>query len=143
MRTSGNGSRCGSYDDAMIESLTTFADPHFREVTPVYRVNFWASAPHGAWGLESVVLVGASDVREVLDWIDDRRHGREVELFVEIDGGPAVPDDVPRKYGLIRILGDDPTDGITAQFGTLVPTEDLHRSDEIDNENARSWRHER
>lgn len=107
----------------MIQSRTTFADPHFREVTPVYRVDFWEATPGGAWGLEAVVLTGASDVDEVMHWVEDHRHGRRVELFVEIDGGPAVSEVVPRRYGLIRLKGEDPNDGVAVPLGTFIPAE--------------------
>jgi hypothetical protein len=71
--------------------------------------------------LEAFVLTGASDVTEVLSWVEHRRAGRRVELFVEIDGGPAMSPDVPRQSGLIRISGADPNDGIAVPLGAFVP----------------------
>lgn len=115
----------GSYADTMITSHTTFADPPFLEVAPVYRVNFWGCAPGGAWGLDAFVLTGASDVADVMSWVEPRRHGRKVELFVEVNADPAVLMDVQRRSGLIRILGEDPDEGVTVPLGTFVPEEGL------------------
>lgn len=107
----------------MIESSTTFADPRFVEFAPVYRVNFWAPAPGGGWGLEAVVLRGASSVSEVLDWVADLRGARKVEVFVEVDSEHTTGSDVPRRSGLIRILGENPDEGVTVALGSFIPRE--------------------
>lgn len=105
----------------MISSGTSFADPLFLEATPAYRVNFWEGGPSGGWNLDAFVLSGASDVAEVLKWVEQRRQGRTVELFVEVNADPAVSMDARRRSGLIRILGEDPNEGVTVSFGVFAP----------------------
>jgi hypothetical protein len=107
--------------DLMISSRTTFADPLFLEVTPVYRVNFWELGPSDGWNLDAFRLIGASDVAEVMSWVEQCRRGRNIELFVEVHTDPATSMDIQRRSGLVRILGEDPDEGITVPFGNFVP----------------------
>lgn len=105
----------------MIASHTTFPNPRFFETRPVYRVNFWAPSPTGAWNLDAFILSGAADMIEVLKWVESQRDGRKVEVFVEVDSEPSASADVQRGSALVRILGEDPDRGVTAELGTFVP----------------------
>ena len=111
----------------MITSHTTWADPLFLEDAPVYPVNFWGRSPGDGLAMEAFVLVGASDVAEVMSWVKHQRHGRKVELFVEVNADPAVSMDVQRRSGLVRILGEEPDKGVTVPLGTFVPEDGLQK----------------
>jgi hypothetical protein len=52
------------------------------EMTAVYRVYFWSDSRRRS---DEYELTDATDVREVLGWIDANAHGREVEAMVVVD----------------------------------------------------------
>jgi hypothetical protein len=54
-----------------------------REEQAVYRVYFWSA---GRTRSDEFELTDATDVREVLRWIDANAEGREVEALVVVDG---------------------------------------------------------
>ena len=54
-----------------------------REERAVYRVYFWSAGRTMSHEFE---LTGATDVHEVLRWIDANADGREVELLVAVHG---------------------------------------------------------
>jgi hypothetical protein len=78
-----------------------------------YQVEFWAKlndplppfAP--MWHVEATRLAGVCDVRDALDWADERAKGRHVTIYVEVDRGG---------LGRVRLVGVDPTWG-DATFG--------------------------
>lgn len=91
---------------------TTFID------STTYRVNFWK--PSGqVWELQAYVLTQASAVTEVLEWVEENRHGRRVEVFAEMKAEPVTPG-VPRTAGLVRLIGENPNAGKSVRFGSFV-----------------------
>jgi hypothetical protein len=67
-----------------------------------YRVYFWRQppAPRGGWASEEWRVTEA-DIREVLDWADQRADGRYITAWIEttMDG----------ESGLVRLTGWEPT----------------------------------
>lgn len=53
-----------------------------REMLAVYRVYFWSAERTVC---EEFELTGASDVHEVIDWINANADGREIEALVVVD----------------------------------------------------------
>lgn len=85
---------------------------------PAYRVNFWT--PSGeVWALRAFVITGATDVTEVLQWVEENKDGQHVEVFAEMDTEPVEPG-VPRQAGFVRLLGNNPNPGKSSHIGTFV-----------------------
>lgn len=90
--------------------------------SPNYRINFWT--PSGeVWALRAFVITGATDVTEVLQWVEENKDGQHVEVFAEMDTMPVQPG-VPRQSGLIRLLGSNPNAGVSSRIGTFVKKDD-------------------
>ncbi len=97
---------------------TVHAEPRTSIDAPRYRVNFWQRmSEEGAWRLDAHVLEGADDISEALRWIDEQASGRRIELFVEVDEEAVGSFTDPRKCGLVRLLGENPNAGVTAEIG--------------------------
>lgn len=89
---------------------TAHAEPRELLLFPTYRVHLWH--PTGeSWNLDAYILTGAETVSQALEWVNETMDpGQKFELFVETEGEYAAPPEEPRKAGLIRLLGEDPTD---------------------------------
>ena len=88
---------------------------------PIYRVNFWERpSPHFAWNLDAYVLTGVLDAPEALQWAGDTAHGRQFEVFVEVDAEAIGPLEEPRKSALVRVFGHDPNTGESHQVNAFV-----------------------
>lgn len=90
--------------------------------SPSYRVNFWTPSDE-VWTLRAFVIIGATDITEVLQWVEENRDGRQVEVFAEMDTETVEPD-VPRQAGLVRLLGNNPNAGVSSHIGTFVQNSD-------------------
>ena len=92
-----------------------------------YRVNFWnkPTSENLAWTLDAYILFEASDDKEVLDWVDDRIKGRQVEVFVELQHDEPTSFGEPRECDLLRLLGSNPNavHGITADISMTARQE--------------------
>ncbi|WP_323959364.1 hypothetical protein GC088_12630 [Arthrobacter sp. JZ12] len=87
---------------------TVHAEPRNVLRSPKYRVNFWQGSHIGSWNLDGHILVDAQDLTEVLGWVEENAHGRQFELFVELDDEPNESFQHPRRSKLVRLIGDDP-----------------------------------
>ena len=97
---------------------TDHAEPHDSVDSPCYRVNFWMQLRRGySWALDAYALVEVQDVSEALRWVDEHANGRLFELFAETDFEPEAPFGIPRKTGLVRLLGSNPNAGETVEIG--------------------------
>lgn len=93
----------------MYEIPTVHDEPRKSVDWPVYRVNFWQKPASGrAWSLDAYALTDADDITEVLRWVDEHACGRRVEVFAEMDDEPEGSFPIPRKTGLVRLLGRNP-----------------------------------
>lgn len=99
---------------------TVHAEPRDLLEEPRYRVNFWQMTPGGAWALDAFVLTGASDITEVLRWVEDHVRDRRFEVFAEIDDEVVGSFERPRRTGLIQLAGSNPNESVTAQMGVFV-----------------------
>jgi hypothetical protein len=53
----------------------------------------------------------------VIRWVDEHANGRLFELFVETGFEPEEPFGVPRKTGLVRLLGSNPNASESVEIG--------------------------
>lgn len=90
----------------------------------MYRIDFWALAPGGAWGLDAYIVKNATDVLEVVEWANNQCNGRPFEIFVETDEDTPVVEEEQRNQGLIRVLGEAPDEGVAVQFGLMIKDSD-------------------
>ncbi|MGX5359130.1 hypothetical protein [Kocuria sp. KH4] len=102
---------------------TIHAEPKSFVDSPIYRVNFWQQpVPEGAWMLDAYILVDVKDINEVIFWVGEHSQGRRFEIFAEVEEWPVGRFGVPRKTGLLRLLGNDPNEegGVTVKFGEFT-----------------------
>lgn len=102
---------------------TVHAEPKEFIKFPTYRVNFWQKPiAGGGWPLDAYVILGAGSVTEVISWVEKNARGRDFEIFAEMDEEPVGSFDMPRKSGLVRLLGKNPNeeDGITIEIGKFT-----------------------
>lgn len=79
--------------------------------------------------LEAFVVTDAADVTEVVRWAEESSDGRRVEIFAEMDHEP-VRRGVPRRAGLVRLMGSNPNEGVSVEIGRFVKIEDGEESAE-------------
>lgn len=97
---------------------TVHAEPRESIESPGFRVNFWQrQSPEAAWSLEAFALTDVRDVREAIDWAEDHAQGRRFELFAEVDSQPESEFDLPRTTAILRLLGNNPNDRVSATVG--------------------------
>ncbi|WP_232331589.1 hypothetical protein [Agromyces laixinhei] len=100
---------------------TVHAEPRDSVESPGFRVNFWQRpSPETAWSLDAYVLSGAQDVDEVLRWVDEHAQGRRFEVFAEMEVEQVKAFAEPRTTPLLRLLGEDPNAGESAEIGRFV-----------------------
>ena len=98
---------------------TVHAEPRDSVESPDYRVNFWQKSGQ-AWALDAFVLTDVEDLTEVLRWLDENARGRRFEVFAEMDTEPARPFQTPRTSGLVRLLGRNANEGVSAVIGLFT-----------------------
>lgn len=98
---------------------TVHAEPRESVESPAYRVNFWQKSGE-AWSLDAYALTEVEDVSEVLRWVNERARGRRFEVFAEMDVEPEGSFAIPRRAGLVRLLGSSPNVGVTVEIGRFV-----------------------
>jgi hypothetical protein len=76
-------------------------DTRWELSSPVYRVYFWLRLPQGGYASDEFELRGASDVREVLSWAEQRAEDRTFTVYALVDA--------PGERGLVQLAGVDPT----------------------------------
>lgn len=89
---------------------TVHAENRYSTDSPLFRVNFWERHGSDGWNLQAFVLSDAANVIEAIDWINEHKGGRTVELFAEVDDEPIHAFGVPRSADLVRLLGSNPNE---------------------------------
>jgi hypothetical protein len=78
-------------------------DTRWEVSSPTYCVYFWRRVG-GGYHSEEFQLSGASDVREVLGWAEERAEGRTFTAYALVENALGEP-------GLVQLAGVDPTAG--------------------------------